>query len=154
MIVISDTSPITNLLQIGAADLLRQLYEDVLIPEAVQSELLTLHPSLPPFLRCEPIRNVQAVERLLGELDLGEAEAIVLALERNADLLLMDESDGRRVALREKLRFTGLVGVLIESKRRGLISSLNETLNKLEKETTFFISKDIKNAALKAAKEA
>lgn len=154
MIIVSDTSPITTLLQIGKADLLHQLYDEVLIPEAVRDELFALHVSLPAFFRCEPVRDASAVERLLAELDLGEAEAIVLALERKADLLLIDESDGRKVALREGIRFAGLIGILVESKRKGLIISLSETLNRIENTTTFFISGEIKNAALKAAGEA
>src|SRR3989442_663968 len=98
MIVVSDTTAITSLLQIGRCDLLRQLYHEVLIPEAVRDELIAAHPALPVFLRVERAEDRVRVSRLQIELDLGEAEAISLAKERGADLLLIDENEGRRVA--------------------------------------------------------
>ena len=153
MIVVSDTSVITTLLQIGKADLLRQLFGEVLIPEAVRDELSVAHALLPAFVRCEPVQNRPAVERLLRELDPGEAEAIVLAREKNADLLLMDESAGRRIALREGIRFTGLVGALVDAKRKRLIPSLVRVLDEIKSQTTFFISEATRNLALKTAGE-
>jgi predicted nucleic acid-binding protein len=153
MIVVSDTSPITTLLQIGKIDLLEKLYGRVLIPEAVRAELSRSHPSLPDFFQCVPVADVGEVERLLAELDPGEAEAIVLAKESHADLLLIDESEGRKVATREGLRFIGLISVLVESKQEGLIPSLGEILRELENKTTFYLSKEIKNLALQRAGE-
>ncbi len=79
MIVVSDTSVITALMQVEPSELLNQLYHEVLIPEAVRDELLPSHPVLPPFLRCEPVSDGREVHRLITELDRGEAEAIVLA---------------------------------------------------------------------------
>lgn len=153
MIVVSDTSPITTLLQIGRADLLRKLYSEVLIPEAVRAELSITHPSLPKFFQCLPVVDRQAVICLLAELDPGEAEAIVLAKEKHADLLLIDESEGREIATREGLRYIGLIGVLVQSKLEGLVPSLRDLLHEIEHETTFFISPEIKNLALKRAGE-
>lgn len=153
MIVVSDTSPITTLLQIGKVDLLHKLYGEVLIPEAVRAELFASHQSLPEFFQCVPAVDRGEVRRLLAELDPGEAEAIVLAKERHADLLLIDENDGRNIATREGVRFIGLVSVLVESKLEGLIPSLRDVLREIETETTFFISLEIKNLALKRAGE-
>ena len=107
MIVVSDTSAITALLQIGRGELLKELYHEVLIPDAVRHELIQAHPVLPAFLRCEQVVNTVEVQRLRIELDMGEAEAIVLAKERHADVLLMDEIEGRRVAMREGVPFIG-----------------------------------------------
>ena len=83
MIVVSDTSPITALLQIGQAGLLHQLYHEVIVPEAVGRELRVTHASLPDFIRIERATDEREVTRLCVELDTGEAEAIVLA-KRNA----------------------------------------------------------------------
>jgi predicted nucleic acid-binding protein len=153
MIVISDTSVITTLLQIGKADLLRVLYSRVLIPEAVRAELSQYHVSLPGFLECQPAADRKAVEHLLSEIHAGEAEAIVLAQETHADLLLMDEREGRKVAVREGLRVIGLVGILIASKRKMLIPSLRDVLRQIETDTTFFISQQTKNLALQQVQE-
>jgi predicted nucleic acid-binding protein len=152
MIVVSDTSPITTLMQIGRVDLLRTLYGEVLIPEAVRDELLAAHHSLPRFCECVPAADRKAVNLLLAELDPGEAEAIVLAKEKHA-VLLIDEIEGRDVAAREGLRFIGLLGVLIQAKNGGLIPLVRDALTEIENGTTFFISQEMKNLALKRAGE-
>ncbi|MDP2901059.1 MAG: DUF3368 domain-containing protein [Candidatus Bathyarchaeota archaeon] len=68
---------------------------------------------------------------LLQELDAGEAEAIALALEAGADLLLKDEHLGRETARHLKLRSIGLVGILIAAKHKGLISAIKPCLDAL-----------------------
>jgi predicted nucleic acid-binding protein len=153
MIVVSDTSPITALLKIGKVDLLHRLYGEVLIPEAVRDELSLSHQSLPVFFQCAPVVNHRAVEKLLEELDAGEAEAIVLAKEKHADVLLIDEIEGRDVAAREGLHFIGLLGVLDQAKLNGFIPSIREVLGEIESQTTFYISEEIKNLALQRAGE-
>jgi uncharacterized protein len=152
MIVVSDTSPITTLIKIGKVDLLQKLYGGVLIPEAVREELFRSHASLPDFFQCTPVGNRSAVEQLLKEIDRGEAEAIVLAMEKRA-LLLIDEIEGRDVAAREGLRFIGLLGVLDQAKLNGLILSVKDTLREIEANTNFFLSEEMKNRALKRAGE-
>jgi predicted nucleic acid-binding protein len=152
MIVVSDTSPITTRLQIGRADLLHKLFGEVLIPRAVLEELAVMHLSLPAFFKCVPVIDIKAVDALLAELDAGEAEAIVLAKEKGA-LLLIDEIDGRGVAAREGIRYIGLLGILIQAKLVGYLPSLRETLNEIESKTAFFISREMMNLALKKAGE-
>ena len=98
MIVVSDTSPVLSLARIGRLELLRLLYERVLIPSAVHAELLAATQQLPtpinfdvlPWLVIARPSNRRHVERLCEDLDIGEAEAIVLAIERHAHLLLVD----------------------------------------------------------------
>lgn len=153
MIVVSDTSPITTLLQIGRADLLERLYQDVLIPEAVREELSHAHLSLPAFFKYRAAKDRQEVERLLADIDPGEAEAIVLAKEIHADLLLIDETEGRRVAAREGVRFIGLLGVLLHAKQEGYISSLRNVIRELETKTTFHLSEELKTRVLQTAGE-
>lgn len=153
MIVVSDTSAITALLQIGQAGLLEKLYHQILIPEAVRDELLKNHPVLPLFLHCAPVANVAEVKRLLAEIDLGEAEAIVLAKETHADFLLIDELAGRRVAQREGLRFIGLMGVLVQAKQKHFIKSVRELTAELERVADFHLSEEIKSIAYRKAGE-
>jgi len=81
MIVVSDTSPITALLTVGAESLLTRLFAEVVIPGAVRDELLRSHSPLPPWLQVEVVQNFTKVQQFARTVDIGEAEAIELALE-------------------------------------------------------------------------
>ncbi|MGL5078707.1 MAG: DUF3368 domain-containing protein, partial [Waterburya sp.] len=121
MIIVSDTSPINNLAAINQLHLLHQLYEKVLIPEAVYQELTD--PNFPvagatevqtfDWIQTLAVKDRTLVEALNNELDIGEAEAIALAVEMKADQVLIDERRGRLVANRLKLRHTGVLGILV-----------------------------------------
>jgi len=128
MIVVADTTPLNYLALIGEIELLPALYETILIPLEVHRELLraetpapvrTWAESLP--LWCEVRRVTSIPDRALSELDAGERDAILLALEANADTLLIDDSEGRREAKRRKLLVTGTLGVLEKAAQRGWI---------------------------------
>ena len=133
MIIVSDTTPLMTLLKCNQLDLLKRMYGTVLIPSAVYSEL-TDNPLYEE--EAEIIRNCNFLEvreisdkarvRMLQDstgLDLGETEAIVLAENTKADLLLMDEVMGRMVAKEMGFTIAGAVGILIAAKTGGLLSS-------------------------------
>jgi len=153
MIVVSDTSAITSLLQIGREELLSRIYSDVFIPEAVRNELLMEHSAIPEFIRCRSASDRAEVQRLLAELDLGEAEAIILAKELKADELLIDETAGRRIAAREGVNVIGLLGVLLEAKGRGIISSVRQIAEELETKAGFRLSNAVKEMFFREAGE-
>ena len=127
MIVVSDTSPVLNLARIGRLELLHLLYKQVLIPSAVFAELTASKRDLPPaidlaselWLIVASPTDQQRVQELRQNLDPGEAEAIVLAIEHRADLLLVDERRARRTATTAGLSVTGLLGVVARAKRAG-----------------------------------
>jgi predicted nucleic acid-binding protein len=140
VIIISDTSPITSLAAIGQLDLLQQLYSTILIPQAVYEELTGAGISVPGslevqtlnWLEVHQITNLALVTTLLNkQLDRGECEAITLAIELSADLLLIDERRGRTEANRLGLRITGLLGVLVEAKQKGLILAVKPLIDNL-----------------------
>ncbi len=132
MIVVSDTSCITGLIAIHREQLLRQLFGTVIIPPAVSEELRAAHAILPDYLETRTPLGTAAVARLLLKpLDLGEAEAMVLAEELHADYLLIDETAGRKVAEARGIRHFGLLGVLSRAKEKGFISQLRPELDAL-----------------------
>lgn len=105
------------------------------------------------LIRIVPPRATEQVEDFMGELDRGESEAIVLALELGANLLLIDERTGRDVARRMGLRRTGLMGVLLEAKHRGLIPSVADSLDRLVAQTTFRLHPAVRAEVLNLANE-
>jgi predicted nucleic acid-binding protein len=153
MLVVSDASPITSLLQVGQANLLPALFGRILIPPAVKDELLRFHSSLPDYLQVQAIQDRPAAESLSHALDRGEAEAIILAEECHADYLLMDEKTGRSIAEARGLRIVGLLGVLLMAKKAGQIPSVGRLIAELESLAGFFVSDNVKQIVLTAAGE-
>ncbi len=154
MLVVSDTSPVTSLLQIGHGDLLPRLFERVLIPPAVEAELLRFHTSLPGFLKAAAIRDAAAADALVArKLDRGEAEAIVLARECGADYLLIDEKRGRSAAIGLGVKVIGVLGMLLIAKKAGYIGSVAAMMDQLQFQAGFFISTRARLAILRAAGE-
>jgi predicted nucleic acid-binding protein len=153
MIVISDTTPLNYLVLIEQAEVLRQLYGRVMIPPAVLDE--RQRDRTPPAVR-DWIANrpawleVHSVsvppEAALAALDAGEREAIAFAQRLGADLLLMDDRDGRREALRRHLRITGTLGVLNEAAERGFIDFAT-TIERLQ-QTSFRASPELLHSLL------
>ena len=153
ILVVSDTSAISALIQIGEADILRGLYERILIPRAVQLELLRVHTDIPGFIHVHAIAECVELDRRRSILDEGEACAITLAEQVHADLLLIDEKKGRAAAEQAGLRFIGLVGVLIEAKRRGSIPAIRPILDRLVTEAGFRLAPSLRSAVLREAGE-
>lgn len=153
MIVVSDTSPITSLITIQRIDLLHDLFDTVLIPPAVERELLAFHNELPEFIRVETALDFATLQRLRPMLDEGEAEAIALAKKQQPDWLLMDETKGRVIAEGEGLRVIGLAGALVIAKQHGFIKSVAKLLDALERDAGFYPSKQIRADVLHSSGE-
>lgn len=131
MIGVSDTSPLTVLLTVGEEGLLVKLFTEVVIPEAVRNELLRAHPILPGWLRVVPIMDAVQVQKHSRLVDAGETEAIELARELQADRLLIDERKGRKLAVQAGVAVIGLLGVVLLAKRKALIPSARELLDRM-----------------------
>jgi uncharacterized protein len=143
-IVVSDTSPIRALHHLGLLAVLNQLYGDVLVPPAVASELgrgSASCSSVPierfAFIQVTAPLSIPRSLSVEDVLDAGEVEAISLALERKADVLLMDEREGRRVATEQGLSVVGALGVLLRAKRAGLIPMVRPLAERLRSELRF-----------------
>ena len=156
MIVVSDTSTLINLAWIDRFSLLEQLYGSLLIPSAVWQEAVENGVGQPgsaeiksaDWIQIVKIQNIPLVVALQQDLDTGEAEAIALAVEQNADLLLIDERLGRIMASRFGLSYIGLIGVLITAKQKGLLTTLKTDLDKLRQVAGFYISDQLYHQVL------
>jgi predicted nucleic acid-binding protein len=139
MIVVSDTSPISNLAAIGQLQLLQQLYKNIIIPTAVYQELLNSGDTDPgalavqsfSWIQVRSITNISLFQSLTANLDPGEAEAITLAVELSAERLIIDERRGRNEALNLGIKVTGILGVLLAAKQQGLIVQVKPLLDNL-----------------------
>ena len=148
MIVVSNASPLINLSRVGLLKLVPALYGAMLMPRAVWDEIVVEGAGQPGadeikaalWIETRTVANVQLVQVLRHSLDAGESEAIALALEVKADLLLMDERLGREMAQHLGLDYTGLIGMLVEAKRRGLLQAIKPCLDALRNLAGFRIS--------------
>jgi predicted nucleic acid-binding protein len=161
VIVVSNTSPITNLAAINQLNLLQQLYSRIIIPEAVTHELTNVGTIVPgatevqtfEWIQVQTITNRSTVISLQLELDEGEAEAIALASELKADLLLLDERRGYQVPSRYGLRVKGVLGVLIAAKSRRLIPAVKPVMDDLIGIAGFWVTEQLYNRVLQMVSE-
>jgi predicted nucleic acid-binding protein len=128
MIVVADSGPLRYLLVIGHIDILPPLFDRVLIPAAVRQELT--HPRAPALVRnwlenapawLEVHPALESGDPSIDALDVGEQQAISLALQVAAQYILMDDEQGRLAAMRKHFTVVGTVGILQRAANRGLL---------------------------------
>ena len=159
MTVVSNTSPIIALSSIDQIDILHKLYGAISIPEAVFSEITAYN--LPgckevktlSWLQHQAVKDNDEIMSLTLELDRGEAEAILLAVELKADLLLIDERKGKLVADRFSINNIGILGVLIEAKHKKIIKAVKPLLNDLLIKAGFWFDNATYNLVLQKTGE-
>jgi len=153
-LVVSDTSPSLNLALIEGLSLLRSQFSSITIPAQVWQELADGDAGLDALraLRDDEFLEVVEVEEsdlfteIYHELDLGETAAICHAIQAGADLVLLDERDGREVARRHDLTVTGVVGILLRGAKNGDVE-LRRELDAL-RDAGFWISDDLYSKVL------
>lgn len=157
--VVSDTSPLRCMHHLGRIDLLGALYGEILVPPAVADELRSPHGELPsidiagmPGVRMQRPRDAEQVRNLERSLHRGEAEALALAVELQATIII-DEQDGRAAARRLGLKTVGVLGVLVLAKRAGLVEAVSPLINRLERELGFFVSRRLRDEVTRSAGE-
>jgi len=145
-------------LQIKQLDLLKQLYETIIVPQSVYEELIVI-PNQNKYLksiswiRIHPITNTELSKELLKDVDRGEAEAMVLAIELQADLLIIDEQIGRAVAGKLGINITGVLGILVKAKEQNLIKSVRPFMEPARDVAKFRIHPKLFSAILKMVGE-
>lgn len=161
MIVVSDTSALSNLAIVDHLWLLEALYQTVIVPDVVATELAAAsNPTISAILQLGWIQtqfltNSQLADQLQQErgLDAGEANAIALALELQADDLLIDERLGRQEAVRLGLSIIGILGVLLVAKQKSLVSQVQPVMDALINQAGFRISPQLYQRVLALAHE-
>lgn len=159
-VIVSDTSPLSALIRLGRLSLLPELYGSLVIAPTVYAELLNLSAlgyeldflSKVSWLTIVAPRDHQLLSDLSQELDMGEAEALVLARELDASLLIIDEKKGRKIAQEMQLPHIGLLGVLLEAKEKELIPEIRPLLEAL-REIGFRIAPALFDRVLRQAGE-
>ena len=153
MRVVADTTPINYLILLGHVDLLPALFEQVVIPQAVATELQ--HPRAPAVVRewIEALPTWCAIRQAesqpdagLMQLGAGDREAILLAQELPADTFLTDDLEGREEAIRRGIAVMGTLGILERAALRELID-LPAVLARLQR-TSFYAPPEILAAML------
>lgn len=150
-----------NLSAVGQHFLLEKLYGKVVIPESVRDELSHVaayeagvsDPKSIPWLEVMPVKDKARMELLMVELDAGEAEVIALAMEIKADLVLLDERRARKIASRVGLKVMGLLGVLIEAKRKKLLPAVKPVLDAMIQKAGFRVGDELYERVIKEAGE-
>jgi hypothetical protein len=159
-IVVVNATPIISLALIDQLDLLRQLYDEIIIPNAIYDEVLAggssgigiIELERSDWIRVVALKDPSRAELLLFELDRGEAEVIALAQEKNADLVIVDERLARSHARRLGLTLTGTLGVLLRAKQNQLIPEVKPLIMELQR-AGIYLGKDLVIETLRLAGE-
>lgn len=165
VIVVSDTSAISNLIQIDQLPLLIALFSEIVIPPTVFGEVMQLGKFDIPIdhfidslgdhhIRIQDIIDpLDELVELQSFLDRSESEAIILAKELKADWLLIDERLGRKAAIEQGLSTIGLLGVLRRAKQENLVSLIKPLLDDLRDKAGFWFSDKLYQEVLQSVNE-
>jgi predicted nucleic acid-binding protein len=126
--IISDTSCLIALANIGRFDLLETVCRTVIVTPEVAAEYKD---PLPDWIQIVSVRDAAKTKSLSTFLGLGESSAIALALEVEGALIILDDKKARRYARSIGLVFIGIVGILSQAYRMGLIEDVDEIVSKL-----------------------
>lgn len=161
MRAVSNSSPIMNLAAIGRLGLIKLKFVNVIIPDAVWREVVidgkgkrgAEDVEKSDWIKIQSVMDKALVKALEKDLDSGESEAITLAVEDNADVLLLDDKSARLIAANLGLNIVGIVGILIWAKKEGIIKQLSKELENLREKANFRMSEDLIKRALQEVGE-
>ena len=120
--IVSDSTTIIILSNFDRFELLSNIFPKIIIPQAVYEELnAKVKADLPPFIKVKEVGSSKLLDELKLLLDVGESEAIALALELKSPLII-DERKGRKIAINMGLTITGLLGIVYLNVKKSFIS--------------------------------
>lgn len=161
MIVVADTSVLLNLCRVGQIELLVRLFREVVTPPEVAAEFHRLAAQVPRFaglnlpawVRQQSASGVPDMVRTTTGLDPGESAALALAVEIQADAILVDERRGHAVAVQLGLRPVGVLAILLQAKSLGALDCLAPVIDRLQTEAGFWIAPPLRARVLQLAGE-
>ncbi len=156
-LTVSNTTPIISLCSIGKLDILEKVFGEIIIPEAVYNEIKQKQSYCyeeidSRFIKIEPVTSNNYLDLLLNQLDIGEAETIILAKELNVDNVLIDEKLGYRIAKNSNLNVVRTLYILLKAKDMQLIEKVKPLLDEMIIKGRWY-SKNVYQAFLKKAQE-
>jgi predicted nucleic acid-binding protein len=155
-VVVSDTTPLHYLILVRQETILERLYENIIIPPGVLAELshesapvqiLNWARNLPSWVTVIAPKSIPA---RFAVLDFGERQALALAKEIGADLILLDDKVARKVASHESMKVKGTLGVIAEAAKAHLLN-FNETIEELQK-TSMHLDQEVINEIMQEFK--
>jgi predicted nucleic acid-binding protein len=160
MKVVADASVIVGFLALEKIEILSEFFEEILISASVFEEIQSLkkygydlYPLSKESFKIIECQNKISLLELNKKLDIGESESILICIERSADLLLIDEKKGRRIAESLGIQVTGILGLLIKAKMVGKIISLKSEIENLKEKLNFRLDDKLVNYALQQVGE-
>lgn len=149
--IVSNSSCLIILMRLEKLELLQNMYGRITIPGSVKNEVFK-RKKVPDWIDVAKITQPVAYEILEKTLGKGESEAITLCLEAKADLLIVDDLAARKTAQRLGIKVAGVIGILLEAKRLGLLPHIKSLLDQMMS-LDFRISKTVYDDALELANE-
>lgn len=157
--VIVNSTPLIVLCGIGKLDILRELYQEILIPTAVYQEVTVIEDSTcmqiksaGNWLHIEQIHDETEKKMYKAKLHAGEVEVMILAQEQKADLVIIDDNAAKKTAKYLGLTVTGTLGVFLKAKKRGIIEKIYPLLSEI-KRNGFYIDSNLEAMVLEQAGE-
>ena len=159
--IVSNTTPISNFLHLGQMKILKTIFKELHVPMAVHSEIETYFSGDHQWQRCldedfiirTEVQTSPRIQELLIHLHMGEAEALCLCIENNAQLLLLDDRDARTIARLNNIPVSGTLAVLMKAKKMGIIESVKEFMDRLRNDHHFWIDDALYNKVSRLSNE-
>lgn len=136
MKVVANTTPLISLASIGKLELLKDIFGEIIIADAVYNEIKAkqgygYNEIDTDFIKVQSIEGITYRDFLLNQLDLGETETIILAKELDADFVIIDENIAYKIAKSSELNVVRTLSILLRAKEKGLIPALKPLLDEM-----------------------
>ena len=159
--IVSNTTPISNFLHLGQMEILKTIFKELHVPMAVYSEIEAYFSGDNQWQEClndkfiirVEVQTSPKIKELMTHLHMGEAEALCLCIENNAQLCLLDDRDARIIARLNNIPISGTLGVLMKAKKMGIIESVKEIMDRLRIDHHYWIDDAMYNKVLNLSGE-